>query len=192
MNDKAPSIGKGNPSYFGLKLSGNYYLPSLEKAYMATGHNSALISSSGKRYICNHTRFDDGTEYHEPRVHQYFLNEEKWPCMLPYATSDETIEESGYDSTKIVGEYYMINQGTTIDADIAEPVKVVLTEDGLVVGKDADGTWSVTEGSPYVHISYDGKDYSGVFCEMKDEADTPVFVFSAVGSNESIWGVKYE
>ena len=47
------------------------------------------------------------------------------------------------------------------------------------------------DGSYYVHITVDEKEYSGVFCEMKDEAGTSVMTFSAVGSNESIWGVKY-
>lgn len=192
MNDKAPMLGKGNPSYFGLKLSGNYNLPSLEKAYMATGHNSALIASDGKRYICNHTRFDDGTEYHEPRVHQYLLNEEKWPCMLPYATSGETVSATGYDKSRLTGEYFMINQKTAVDAVIAEPVKIVLTEDGQVIGKDTEGTWEVKDGKPYVHMTFENVEYSGVFCEMKDEADTQVMTFSAVGANESIWGVKYD
>ena len=40
--------------------------------------------------------------------------------------------------------------------------------------------------------SIDGVDYSGVFCQMKDEAGTDVMTFSAVGSNLSIWGVKYK
>lgn len=191
MNGKAPGIGKGNPVYFGLKLSGNYMLPSLEKAYMATGHNSAFIDKDGKRYIVYHTRFDEDTEYHEPRVHQYFLNEEGWPCMLPYATDGETISESGYDKEKVVGEYYVINQGMKIDAEIAEPFKLVLTEKGNVVGKDITGTWEAKDGSYYMHITCDEKEYSGVFCEMKDEAGTEVMTFTAVGSNESIWGVKY-
>jgi len=30
-----------------------------------------------------------------------------------------------------------------------------------------------------------------VFCKMLDEAGTEVMTFSAVGSNESVWGVKY-
>ena len=34
-------------------------------------------------------------------------------------------------------------------------------------------------------------EYSGVFCEMNDEAGTPVMTFSMVGANKSIWGVKY-
>ncbi|MGB4993437.1 MAG: glycoside hydrolase family 43 C-terminal domain-containing protein [Agathobacter rectalis] len=37
----------------------------------------------------------------------------------------------------------------------------------------------------------DGKKYSGVFCQMKDEAGSDVMTFSAVGENKSVWGVKY-
>ncbi|MDD5994106.1 MAG: family 43 glycosylhydrolase, partial [Clostridiales bacterium] len=40
MNGKKPERGSGNPAYFGIKMSGNYMLPSLPQAYMATGHNS--------------------------------------------------------------------------------------------------------------------------------------------------------
>ena len=37
----------------------------------------------------------------------------------------------------------------------------------------------------------DGDEFSGVFCRMKYEAGTDVMTFSAVGQNESVWGVKY-
>ncbi len=111
--------------------------------------------------------------------------------MLPYATDGETVAEKGYEKSKVVGEYYMINQGTMINADIAEPEKIVLTEGGNVFGKDVDGTWTVKDGTCYVHIKYGENEYSGVFCEMNDEAGTKVMTFSAVGNNESIWGVKY-
>jgi len=33
--------------------------------------------------------------------------------------------------------------------------------------------------------------FSGVFCQMKDEAGNTCMTFSAVDSNESIWGVSY-
>lgn len=42
-----------------------------------------------------------------------------------------------------------------------------------------------------MNITYGDTGYSGVFCQMKDEAGTQVMTFSAVGGNESIWGVKY-
>lgn len=190
MNGQYPTKGL-NHTYYGLKLSGNYYLPSLTKAYMATGHNSAFVDEDGKMYIVYHTRFDDGQEYHEPRVHQFFLNEEGWPCMLPYATDGESISAEGYDKDEIVGEYYMIDQGTNVDAEIAEPVKVILSARGNVYGDGITGTWKAKSGTYYVHITMNEVEYSGVFCEMNDEAGTPVMTFSMVGANKSIWGVKY-
>ena len=191
MKGQYPTEGL-NHAYYGLKLSGNYFLPSLKQAYMATGHNSVIIASDGKRYICYHTRFDDGMENHSPRVKQYFLNEECWPCMLPYATDGETISESGYDKSQVIGTYYMINQGMEIDNAIAEPFMVELTKGGKVFGDGIEGTWSMKNGTCYMRLIYDEVEYSGVFCEMKDEAGTNVMTFSAVGNNESIWGVKYE
>lgn len=176
---------------YGLKLSGNYFLPSLELAYMATGHNSAFVDDDGKKYIVNHTRFDNATEEHEPRVHQFVVNEEGWPCMLPYATNGESVSESGYEGAELAGRYYMINQGTGIDAEIAQPLILYLQEDGTAYTEEAFGTWECREGSYYMNITIGDRSYSGVFCRMKDEAGTEVMTFSAVGSNESIWGVKY-
>ena len=190
MNGKYPTE-KVDHAFFGLKLSGNYKLPSLERAYMATGHNSAFVDTDGKKYIAYHTRFNDGAENHSPRVHQYFTNKDGWPCMLPYQTQGETISATGYDMEKVAGRYFYINQGTSIDSEIANPEILYLLDDGTVKGKEVNGKWSVTDGTYYVDITIEDKEYSGIFCEMKDEAGTDVMTFSAVGSNESIWGVKY-
>ena len=191
MTGQYPTKGM-NHAYCGLKLSGNYYLPSLNMAYMATGHNSAFIDDDGKKYIVFHTRFDNGQEYHEPRVHQYLLNEEGWPCMLPYATDGETVSQTGYEKEEVIGEYYVINQGTKIDAQIAQPQMLVFSKKGKVYSSDGEiGTWESKEGSYYVRIMMGEQEYSGVLCKMNDEAGTEVMTFSAVGANESIWGVKY-
>lgn len=192
MNGEFP-LDTVNPEHYpyGLKLSGNYFLPSLEMAYMATGHNSAFIDDDGKKYIVNHTRFDNKTEEHEPRVHQFIVNEEGWPCMLPYATDGETVNESGYDMADMAGRYYVINQGTAISADIAQPFVLYLQENGKVYGDGVEGSWEATDGTCYMHITYGDTSYSGVFCQMNDEAGTQVMTFSAVGANESVWGVKY-
>lgn len=190
MNGKTPF--NTNHSTYGLKLSGNYELPSLKNAYKATGHNSAFIDKNdGKMYIVYHTRFDDGSERHSPRVKQFFLNEEGWPCMLPYATNGETISDTGYERDEIAGVYYFINQGTMIDSKVAQPIMLELTAGGGVYGKDVEGTWTKTNGTYYMKITIDGKEYSGVFCKQKDEGGTDVMTFSAVGNNSSVWGVKY-
>lgn len=177
--------------YCGLKLSGNYYLPSLNVGYKATGHNSAFIDDDGRHYIIYHTRFDKGTEMHTPKAKQYFLNKEGWPCMLPYVTGNETISDTGYSVEEIAGRYYVINQGTKIDAEVVAPTILYLMEDGSVVGAEVSGNWKYQEGSYYMSLLLDGKEYSGVFCKMKDEASTEVMTFTAVGANESVWGVKY-
>lgn len=192
MNGEFP-LDTTNPEHYpyGLKLSGNYYLPSLEMAYMATGHNSAFIDDDGRKYIVNHTRFDNKTEEHEPRVHQFIVNEEGWPCMLPYATDGETVSETGYGMSDMAGRYYVVNQGTAIDANIAEPFILYLEEDGQVYGDGVRGSWQAKDGTCYMNISYGDTNYSGVFCQMNDEAGTQVMTFSAVGNNESVWGVKY-
>ncbi|MBO5559694.1 family 43 glycosylhydrolase [Ruminococcus sp.] len=180
-----------DPAGYGLKLSGNYMLPSLNRAYMATGHNSAFVDDDGKKYIVYHTRFDNNTEGHAPRTHQYLLNAEGWICMLPYQTRGETVSESGYSMAEVEGRYYMTDQGTDISADIAQPVILYLNRDGKAKTANDEGTWTMEEDSYRMTVTIGGKTYSGVFCKMLDEAQTEVMTFSAVGSNESIWGVKY-
>ena len=190
MNGAYPQKGAMHEN-FGLKLSGNYKLPSLEKAYMATGHNSAFVDKDGKKYVVYHTRFNDGGEDHSPRVHQMLMNEDGWPCELPYQTQGETVSENGYDSKEVVGRYYVINQGTDISKSIANPTIFYLTKKGTVVGENIEGTWSMVDGTYYMHITIGDEAYSGVFCRMKDEAGTDVMTFSAVGANQSVWGVQY-
>ena len=188
MHGKHP--GKSSHFQFGLKLSGNYILPSIRTAYMATGHNSALIDGDGKRYVVCHTRFNNGTERHTPLVKQYGLNEEGWPCLLPYATRQETIP-AAMDPAEVPGRYYVINQGTFINDKIAEPFVLYLRPDGAVAGEDVSGAWTLTPDSVFLHLTLDGRDYSGILTPMQDEAGADVLVFSAVGENESLWGVRY-
>lgn len=186
------NLKKGlNNAYYGLKLSGNYMLPSLSKAYMATGHNSALVDDDGRKYIVYHTRFDNGTEQHSPRVHQFIVNENGWPCMLPYQTQGETASATGYTAEEAAGRYYFIDQGTAINSEIAKPVILYLNEDGTAGTEADDGTWELRDGTCYMTVTLGDRTWNGVFCEMPDEAGNPVMTFSAVGYNESVWGVKY-
>ncbi len=191
MNQRAPKKGMAHADT-GLKLSGNYHLPSLEVGYKATGHNSAFIDQDGRKYVAYHTRFDKASEQHTPKVKQYLLNAEGWPCLLPYTTSGEQVSATGYDKKEVVGRYYYINQGTAIDANVATPDILYLNSNGEVKGEGISGTWEQTEDTYFMTLNIDGKEYSGIFCKMQDEAGTEVMTFSAVGSNESVWGVKYD
>ena len=191
MNGQTP-FGGGHAAY-GLKLSGNYNMPSTWFSYMATGHNSAFVDQKdGKIYVVYHTRFDNGSEQHSPRVHQMLLNAEGWLCMLPYQTGGETVSETGYETSELVGRYYVINQGTGIDAEIARPTIFYLQTNGKVVGENVSGSWTKTDGTYHMTITIGEDTFSGVFCRMLDEGGTEVMTFSAVGGNESLWGVKYD
>lgn len=191
MNGEKPGR-RGGHAAFGLKLSGNYMLPSLRRAYMATGHNSAMIDANGRRYLCFHSRFNDGTENHNPIVKQYALNAEGWPCLMPYATRGETLDDA-WSAEDAAGRWFVINQGAAIDDTIAEPVILYLRLDGTVGAEAGDaGVWALTEGTRFVSLTLDGTVYSGVLCRMQDESGADVTVFSAVGDNRSVWGVKYD
>ncbi len=187
MNGGKP--GKSAHALFGLKLSGNYMLPSLRTAYMATGHNSAFVDADGRRYIVYHSRFANGGEGHLPMVKQFGLNAEGWPCMLPYATRQEDLSEPVTDP---VGRWYVIDQGTAISAEIAEPEIFYLRADGTLGAAAHEGSWQAEDGGNLMRITIDGTEFSGVFCRMQDDGGTAVDVFSAVGANRSVWGVKYD
>ena len=189
MNGQRP--GRSAHALYGLKLSGNYVLPSVRTAYMATGHNSAFVDEDGKKYIVYHTRFDNGTEGHLPMVKQFGLSEEGWPCMLPYSTRKEDLP-SVFPREEIAGRYYVINQGTAINARIAEPFILYLREDGTVGGESVSGSWSLSDGSVFLHLTLDDASWSGIICRMLDDAGTDVTVFSLAGQNESVWGVRYD
>jgi arabinan endo-1,5-alpha-L-arabinosidase len=188
---------------YGLKLLGNYTLPSLSLAYMSPGHGSALIREDGTRLLVYHVRFDDGGERHEPRVHQWFLNEEEWPVVAPEIFGGEELPASGYGG-QVAGEYHLVGFGTDISAGIHEPSIVRLGPLGAVVDDDGRsiGRWSRQDGTPFMSISLAGVEFRGVFVRQVDEAGNNVMAFTAasrerasgdasVGTNESVWGLRY-
>ena len=176
---------------YGLKMMGNYTFPSLNYTYMAPGGQSTFQDDDGKYYITYHQRFDDGTEYHEPRVHQMYTNEDGWFVAAPFATMGETLSEKGYKKSDVSGTFYVVNHGTDISSKIRE-AEAYTFADGNVTAGEKSGTYEVKEGTDYITITLDGVVYKGVLMEMTDEAENPVFCFSAAGDNEeTLWGVQY-
>ncbi len=181
-----------NLDSIGLKVMGNYKFSSLSKAYMAPGHNSVLKDDDGKWYLINHTRFDDGYEFHEVRVRSMYFNSEGWPVVAPYEYSGDEISESGYNVTDIVGDYEFINHGSDTSKTIHNYINIKLNEDGTVSG-DAAGTWEQSADSAQVSFVIGGHRYDGVFLAAQDETgkEKKVMSFTAVGSdNQTVWGVQ--
>lgn len=174
----------------GLKVMGNYKFSSLSTAYMACGHNSVLRDDDGKWYLFYHARFNNGTEYHEVRVHSMYFNDEGWPVVAPYEYSGDVIAEYGYETADIAGTYEYINHGNDTSSEIHNYSSITLNANGTVSGA-VSGTWSQAKDSSAAVLTLDGQKYSGYFLAAQDENGQKVMSFTAVGSNnQTVWGAE--
>ncbi|MGN0484937.1 MAG: RICIN domain-containing protein, partial [Lachnospiraceae bacterium] len=184
-----------NQAERGVKLFGNYQFSCLSQGYKSGGHNSAFIDNDGQHYLVYHTRFDDGYEFHEVRVHQQFLNEDGWPVTAVYENLGSKISENGYSLKEMAGTYEFVNHETdaqTKNVGMLQTKQITLNEDGTISG-DVSGNWSYTDGTYFCQMQVNGVTYKGIFFKQKKESDDQekVMTFSLIGTNnESIWGSK--
>lgn len=180
-------------STYGIKLMGNYQFSCMDVGYRSPGGGVAFIDSDGQAYLVYHTRFDNGTENFELRVHQMFANKDGWLVVAPYEYNGDKISQTGYSLNDLVGTYEFIDHGTSNDGTSMLPrLTVHLNKNGTITG-DVKGTWKAFPGTYYVQMVIHGVTYNGVFFKQQDESkfDSEVMTFSAIGNNnESIWGSK--
>ncbi len=184
--------GNIDNTYSGIKLMGNYKFDCLSTGYKSPGGNSSFIDSDGQMYLVYHTRFDNGTEGHEVRVHQMFINQDGWPVVAPYEYSGDSISKKGYSDDEVVGYYQFINQGNSNSATMLDTLNVKLKKNHTITG-DATGTWNMEKDSYFMNVTINGITYKGVFFKQQDESKnvSKVMTFTAVGSNnQCIWGSK--
>lgn len=194
-NSAVYSSASVDQSGYGIKLFGNYNLSGASQGYKSGGHNSALIDTDGRRYLVYHTRFNNGTEAHEVRVHQQFMNQDKWPVTAVYEFLGSSIASTGYSSSEMAGTYQFINMGldaSTANVGMLTTQSMTLNSNGTITGS-ATGTWSNTSGTYYCTMVIDGITYKGVFFKQRNELSShnEVMTFSLIGTNnKSIWGSK--
>ena len=187
-----PAVLESNTNLdsIGLKVMGNYKFSTLDTAYMAGGHNSVLRDDDGKWYLFYHTRFNNGTEYHEVKVHEMFFNDEGWPVVTPFEFGGDHISEGGYDEADIVGDYEYINHGTATNGNVINYQKIRLNSDYTISG-DVSGKWEQSADSSAAVITIGNQKYSGYFIAAENEKGKKVMSFTAVGNNnQTIWGAK--
>jgi len=182
---------------YGVKIMGNYKLPSNVEGYVSGGHPAVIADSDGRYLLIHHTRFDDGKEDYEIRVRQLFMNEAGWLCASPFninnLKSTEKLKEDGYSTGKLLGTYYLINHGNEITADIAEVTAISLEDENVLNGITPEATWEKIDDTPYGNITINNQTYQGVFVKQKDEGNHDVMVFTGISdaNNQQIWAVKY-
>ena len=148
----------------GVKLMAGYQWEKMPTAEVAQGHNSIIADGQGRNLLVYHTRFNDGTEGHQVRVRQLFLNADGWLVASPYEFDGETVTDNTISSTQlftadeVVGEYQFMAhpyRQNTAGLAVETPVNITLNAGGSVTG-DYTGTWSLTNGTSYITLTLKG------------------------------------
>ena len=197
----------------GVLLFGGYQWDAMSGAELAQGHNSAFVDKQNRSFVVYHTRFSNGGEGHQVRVHQLFLNDEGWLMAAPFEFDGETITDEAIASkasiadSDIAGDYqFMRHQyGQNTKAKAFEtPVNITLNADGTITGAEK-GTWKRTAGTDYIHLTINNVVYRGVLVKQTvDYTNIPAIAISALSSSsgsltmgqsnftyqQEVWAVK--
>lgn len=211
--DYRMNYGGGANTQRGMKLMGGYQWDNMDVPEIAQGHNSAInaVSSNGKEHslVVYHTRFWNGTEGHQMRMHQLFLNADGWIVSSPFeyhnatATSQEEIEaKQSYKSDDVVGTYQVIrhfyqqncqqegNGKTWKDVEFQKPVNMTLLADGTITSTDntLKGTWSLNPSKSFITLVLDGVTFEGVLFDdaMDYTSDLQTLCISAMGNKNGL------
>ena len=176
---------------YGLKLVGNYTFPSLDEGYKAPGHNSCFKDEDGKIYMVYHQRFDEDSEYHEPRVHQLLRTKSGWLTACPFATDGEMLSYKDYQNVEVMGEYYLVEHGLDISNEVHKPLRVIFTIEGKILRENVEIGHYEVGARANISVTVHDITYEGLVIQQNDEAGNPTMCITGVGDNQSIWAVKY-
>ncbi|MBE6340863.1 MAG: glycoside hydrolase family 43 protein [Bacteroidales bacterium] len=180
--------------YVGTRLMSYYHWSFMNYGYTAQGHNSAVVDSDGKTFLVYHTRFDDGTEGHQVRVHQMFQTSNGGLAAAPFEYKGETLSATPYDASEIVGTYSILYHGFGTSYSSLQCVtekQITLNEDGTVSGAYT-GTWTQSADGPEMSIMISGASYKGVFLKQCiEETNYTTLCFTATCESDiCVWGYK--
>lgn len=206
------NYGGGANTQRGMKLMGGYQWDHMDVPEIAQGHNSAInaVSANGKEHslVVYHTRFYNGTEGHQMRMHQLFLNADGWLVSSPFeyhnatATSQEEIEaKQMFKNEDVVGSYQVIRhfyQQNCLqnpkdgkrwqDIEFQKPVNMTLLADGTITSTDntLKGTWSLNSSKSFITLVLNGVTFEGVLFDdtMDNTSDLQTLCISAMGNKD--------
>ncbi len=186
----------------GVKLFGNYQWETMPTAELAQGHNSAIVDHKNRALLVYHTRFNDGSEGHQVRVHQLFVNQDGWLVASPYEFSGETVTDDEiasrqlYTASEVEGDYQLMAhpyRQNTAAKEYEKPVDIHLNADGTVTG-DYTGKWELVSGTSYINLTLKGAatgngtvTFKGVLTEQTiDYTDIKALCFTALSSSSGL------
>ena len=166
----------------------------------AQGHNSIIAAHDGRTYLVYHTRFNNGTEGFQERVHQVFVNEKGWLVAAPFEyngetqTDEQNASQQLYQASEVPGKWQVLVHRYGMDYKNKEevlPVEVELLADGTITG-DLKGKWTLTDGTTYIQVTLGGTTYYGALTEQQMEPTTikALCFTAAANSGVNAWGYK--
>lgn len=185
----------------GEKLLGSYAKwGNMTDGELSQGHCSVLHHTDGRTYLVYHTRFQNGGEGHQVRVHQLFVNDQGWLVAAPFEYTGETLTDADIASTQtyttddVAGNYQLLVHRYRMDhanKETVTPLNVTLSANGKVTG-DKTGTWKLIDGTAYVQLTLSGVIYYGVVADQQLEPTTvkAIGISAAASSGENIWAYR--
>ncbi|MBQ2321119.1 MAG: glycoside hydrolase family 43 protein, partial [Bacteroidales bacterium] len=182
----------------GTRLMSYYRWGFMNIGFCAQGHNSAVVDADGRMYLVYHTRFDDGTEGHQVRVHELFTFADGRIAAAPFEYRGEEQTSAAIAASAIPGAYGIIRHGNGTDyANLvcAAEQEVTLNADGTISGAYT-GTWSASQSDPTISLTLkDGsttETYTGRLLEQYvEETNVKTLCFTAVDNiDKSLWGYR--
>lgn len=174
----------------GTRLMSYYKWDWMPLAFCAQGHNSVVVDDDGKIFNVYHTRFNNGNEGHQVRVHQMFQASNGGLCTAPFEYCGETLSKT-FTMDEVAGWYGTLDHGTGTDyAKLAyvSQGRMELKADGTI-GGNFTGTWSL-DGNK-ITIKRGGNAYEGyVITQKAEERNEEVICFTTVYGDKSFWGFK--
>lgn len=172
----------------------------MKQGELSQGHNSVIAAPDGRSYLVYHTRFNDGTEGHQVRTHQLYLNEKDWLVSSPFEYNGGGTTDADIASRQIVpteqipGIYSLLVHRYPLnyeEREVVTPVEITLHTDGTVSGA-YKGTWDIVEGTSYINIKLGSHTYQGVLVEEQMDVRTiRAITFTAcAGNGVNIWGYR--
>lgn len=185
----------------GDRLMSNYVMKGMTNGEVSQGHNSVLVH--GKQYfIVYHTRFNNGTENFETRIHQLFMAPNNWLVEAPFEYKGEKLATKQFPKNQIIGNYEFIYHDprlrTDNDADTGSGFNTIrsstikLNANGKITGA-VRGSWRINTNKPVITLNFNNQVFKGVLIKQKDDSNAHHLrlCFTAISNRGvCIWGAK--
>ena len=164
------------------------------------GHNSIIAAPDGRTYLVYHTRFQNGGEGHQVRVHQVFLNQDGWLCAAPFeytgeiTTDDDIANKEMFSTAYIAGDYKLLVHRYGLNhekKELVTPVSITLNASGTISG-DRTGRWEMVPGTCYISMTINNIAYKGVMVmqTMEPKRQRAVAFTGVSSTGSTAWAYK--